>query len=335
MAWLDRRSENLDIATLGNLKVRDDPEAIFQEGWLHCDRGLYEAGLNEIQTAVGKGYFVAPTLARSRQFDALREQSRLPERPRRRRSRVRPCARRVPRGGRRTTARHVMKTLAQRHDRDEVLARLANVRPDSPRQWGQMSAPQMICHLSDAFRMAGDKPLPDDSTLAQRTLIKWMALYAPLPWPAGKLVTRPEIDQVQGGGCSPGVFADDVARLVTLVDQFTARDRNVQLARASLLRRDVLQRLAALGLPAHGPPPAPVRGIACVGRRSAVYVATERRVRRTEALARYGTVYVGPSFSSVGSRHESDPPAVHRALRRSVLGAAVATGLGQRSRRRG
>ena len=83
----------------------------------------------------------------------------------------------------------------------------------------------MICHLSDAFRMAGEKPLPDDSTLAQRTLIKWMALYAPLPWPTGKLVTRPEIDQVRGGGCSPGVFADDVARLVTLVDQFTTRDR--------------------------------------------------------------------------------------------------------------
>lgn len=121
-----------------------------------------------------------------------------------------------------------MKTLAQRQDMDEVLARLANVRPDSPRQWGQMSAPQMICHLSDAFRMAGEKPLPDDSTLAHRTLIKWMALYAPLPWPTGTLVTRPEIDQVRGGGCSPGVFADDVVRLVTLVDQFTARDRSAR-----------------------------------------------------------------------------------------------------------
>jgi hypothetical protein len=151
-----------------------------------------------------------------------------------------------------------MKTLAQRHDMDEVLSRLANVRPDSPRQWGHMSAPQMICHLSDAFRMAGEKPLPDDSTLAQRTLIKWMALYAPLPWPTGKLVTRPEIDQVRGGGCSPGVFADDVARLVTLVAG--PQDR---LARASLLRRDVLECLAAVGLPAHGSPPAPVRGIAC------------------------------------------------------------------------
>jgi hypothetical protein len=28
--------------------------------------------LNEIQAAVAKGYFIAPTLARSRQFDALR-----------------------------------------------------------------------------------------------------------------------------------------------------------------------------------------------------------------------------------------------------------------------
>jgi TolB-like protein len=72
MAWLERRDESLDIAILGNLRVLQDPEAIFQEGLLHCDRGLYEAGLNEIQTAVAKGYFVAPTLARSRQFDGLR-----------------------------------------------------------------------------------------------------------------------------------------------------------------------------------------------------------------------------------------------------------------------
>jgi len=72
MAWLERRDESLDIAILGNLRVLQDPEAIFQEGLLHCDRGLYEAGLNEIQAAVAKGYFIAPTLARSRQFDALR-----------------------------------------------------------------------------------------------------------------------------------------------------------------------------------------------------------------------------------------------------------------------
>ena len=119
-----------------------------------------------------------------------------------------------------------MKTLAQRHDIDELLARIASVGADSPRQWGQMSAPQMICHLSDAFRMAGDKPLPDDSTVSQRTIIKWMALYAPMPWPTGKLVTRPEIDPVNGTGCRPGDFDADVARLKADIETFTARDRN-------------------------------------------------------------------------------------------------------------
>src|SRR5262249_23924354 len=102
--------------------------------------------------------------------------------------------------------------------------RVGNVRPDSPSQWGRMSAGQMICHLSDAFRMAGDKPLSDASTLTQRTLIKWMALYAPMEWPKGVLVTRPEIDQLQGGATSPSSFADDVVHLVGLVDWFSARD---------------------------------------------------------------------------------------------------------------
>jgi tetratricopeptide (TPR) repeat protein len=72
MAWLDRSTEHLDITMLGTLKIREDPEAIFQEGWLLCDRDRHDVGLKELQLAVGKGYFVAPTLRNSRQFDPLR-----------------------------------------------------------------------------------------------------------------------------------------------------------------------------------------------------------------------------------------------------------------------
>jgi hypothetical protein len=50
----------------------DDPEAIFQEGWLLCDVGEHQRGLAQLQRAVGNGYFVSPTLTRSPQFDALR-----------------------------------------------------------------------------------------------------------------------------------------------------------------------------------------------------------------------------------------------------------------------
>jgi len=113
-----------------------------------------------------------------------------------------------------------MKTLAQESSRTEILQRLKAVRPDSPRRWGRMSAPQMICHLADAYRMAnGDMRVSDASSLVQRTAIKWIALYAPFPWPPG-ILTRPEIDQAQGAGTCPGDFAADVANLATLVKSF-------------------------------------------------------------------------------------------------------------------
>lgn len=74
MSWLDRRAVDLfgGIPTLSGLKIQDDPEAIFLEGWLLCDVDQHERGLGQLQRAVAKGYFVAPTLAGRRQFDALR-----------------------------------------------------------------------------------------------------------------------------------------------------------------------------------------------------------------------------------------------------------------------
>ena len=40
-AWLDRRIEDMvsTVSSFGSLKIFDDPEAIFQEGWLFCDAG--------------------------------------------------------------------------------------------------------------------------------------------------------------------------------------------------------------------------------------------------------------------------------------------------------
>ena len=54
------------------MKIRDDPEPIFQAGWLLCDVGEHEPGLDHVRRAIAKGYFVAPTLSASRHFDALR-----------------------------------------------------------------------------------------------------------------------------------------------------------------------------------------------------------------------------------------------------------------------
>jgi TolB-like protein len=73
-AWLERRPEEmlLSLSAFGNLKIMEDPEAMFQEGWLLCDIGEHARGLVLLRRAVDKGYYAAPALAGQPQFDALR-----------------------------------------------------------------------------------------------------------------------------------------------------------------------------------------------------------------------------------------------------------------------
>ena len=122
-----------------------------------------------------------------------------------------------------------MKTLARAGDRSEILERLHAVRADSPSRWGRMSAHQMVCHLADAFCMAtGEMKTSPATSLLERTAVKWIALYAPLPWPPG-IRTRPEID-AHVSGTKPGQFAADVARLEAMFALVTAEPRTFSWA---------------------------------------------------------------------------------------------------------
>ena len=62
----------VDASVFGGLKIQDDPEAMFNQGWLLCDVGEYKRGIESLQRAVAKGYCPAPTLAGSRHFDGVR-----------------------------------------------------------------------------------------------------------------------------------------------------------------------------------------------------------------------------------------------------------------------
>ncbi len=115
-----------------------------------------------------------------------------------------------------------MKTLANEHDRLELLRRLQAVAPDSRARWGRMTAHEMMCHLGDAFRMAlGEKPVRCVDRLVSRTLVKWIALYTPLRWPPG-IPTLREIDP-QRDGTRPGDFAQDTAAVGALMERVAAR----------------------------------------------------------------------------------------------------------------
>lgn len=109
-----------------------------------------------------------------------------------------------------------MKTLARARDREAILARLNVLRPDARPRWGRMSAHQMICHLADSVRMLrGDTRVTPTLRLRPRVVVKWIALYLPVPWPGG-LPTSPEIDQ-ERGGTRPTTFDTDLHQLQTLV----------------------------------------------------------------------------------------------------------------------
>jgi len=74
-AWLDRRVADMLAAhaSLSTLKIWSDPEAMFQIGTLLCDVGEFDIGLKSVQQGIAKGYYVAPTLERRTQFDAVRD----------------------------------------------------------------------------------------------------------------------------------------------------------------------------------------------------------------------------------------------------------------------
>lgn len=117
-----------------------------------------------------------------------------------------------------------MKRLRTDADLEELTRRIRTLRPDSPRQFGKMSCPQMVCHLADAFRSPlKERPpsAPHDNWIT-RTVIKWVALRTSVPWVHGA-PTSPEIDQVAGAGTPPGQFAADVEVLIELMKRFVAQ----------------------------------------------------------------------------------------------------------------
>lgn len=110
-----------------------------------------------------------------------------------------------------------MKSLVALSTQEEIKQRLQTIGPESQRRWGRMSANQMICHLADSFRRTlGDKVA---SNLPPKRLLKWAALWVPIPWPHG-FKTRPEMDQ-EIGGTRPVEFENDRKELLSLMDRFT------------------------------------------------------------------------------------------------------------------
>ena len=116
--------------------------------------------------------------------------------------------------------------------KEQIVERLQTIQPDSPRQWGRMTVSQMICHLSDSFRVTmGMKPWKTTRISVTpipmpRWFLKWVALSTSMPWPRG-VPTRPEVDAERG--CTrPTQFDQDKAELFVLLDRFIQEPRDFE-----------------------------------------------------------------------------------------------------------
>lgn len=113
-----------------------------------------------------------------------------------------------------------MKSLDNSADKREILQRLEDIHLDSPRQWGKMTPHQMVCHLSDGFRMyMGDKKVAPARTGIPRPILRFVAIWVPLRWPKG-FRAAPELDQLVGG-TRPAEFEADKGQLRDLIARFT------------------------------------------------------------------------------------------------------------------
>jgi hypothetical protein len=107
----------------------------------------------------------------------------------------------------------VARTIFKSADKQELQERLGKLKPDAPRRWGKMSAPQMICHLKDSLEVTtGKVPARQRKVWMSNPILRYIIIYW-LPWPKGKARTASEMLVTK-----PGQWESDVATLRGLLD---------------------------------------------------------------------------------------------------------------------
>jgi hypothetical protein len=112
-----------------------------------------------------------------------------------------------------------MKTLANGIDQVEIVDRLRSVNADDVAGWGIMNAPEMLCHLRGAFRVAmGELPSALVNVPMPRELLKSKALWEPTPWQKN-FYTVPVL-KLGTATMQVGVFEEDKADVLAEIERF-------------------------------------------------------------------------------------------------------------------
>ncbi|MBD2767956.1 DUF1569 domain-containing protein [Hymenobacter sp. BT664] len=103
-------------------------------------------------------------------------------------------------------------------DHAALVARIRALRPDSPRQWGKMTAGQMLVHCADQLRVSrGEKPITSVRIPGfLKPLLKWLLVSRLKEFKPGTRTIK-EL-AAESGMSAPTTFAADQAALLELLD---------------------------------------------------------------------------------------------------------------------
>ena len=106
-------------------------------------------------------------------------------------------------------------TLLNDADRAAIIARLRRVTPDRVPLWGSLTAPRMLCHVTDQLRVATGIIIGRHrDTLFRRTVLKWMVVRSSLQAAPGKVQTVPEMLS-----SAPTTWDADMATCIRLIKE--------------------------------------------------------------------------------------------------------------------
>ncbi len=113
----------------------------------------------------------------------------------------------------------IWPTMFDETCRQRMLDRLRRLDPEAHRNWGRMSAPQMVAHLTDQMRHClGDVPVEARPGLLRLPPVRLAAIYV-IPWPKGRITGPPEAFVSK-----PAAWGEDVEHLAAMIERFAACD---------------------------------------------------------------------------------------------------------------
>lgn len=121
-----------------------------------------------------------------------------------------------------------MKSVFNKTEYEEIRKRIESLTPNAQRQWGEMSAEQMMAHCSAGLDIALSKnPFVDKSNFIMRTLVKKIVLNAVKKGDLGKNQKTFPIFLVT----DERNFETEKIRLIKNLDEYFAKGNEVEIGR--------------------------------------------------------------------------------------------------------